>query len=115
MSRRQKVGYVHAQISASQSMAAPSGGLTLTKSCMYIIQTFLLTIAEAGHVPLTLTFTSPSKSSRVPLISTGGWGAVDVDFLVKSFQDGNHDFAGAGSVGGSSCGRSGVENDVRRM
>jgi hypothetical protein len=78
-------------------------------------QALFLASAEAGHVPLALTLTSPSRLSRVPLISNGSSGSVDVHCFVKSFQNGSHDFAGAFSFGRWSCGISGVEKDVRRM
>lgn len=72
-------------------------------------------IAEAGHVPFPLTVTLPSRLSSVALISIGGSGAVDTNDFVKSFQEGSHDFAGAGSRVGWSWGRSGVLNEARRI
>lgn len=71
-------------------------------------------MASAGQTPFALTFTSPSKLSKVPLISIGGPGFVAVQVFVKSFQYGSQDFPGAGSGGGCSCGISGVENEARR-
>jgi hypothetical protein len=63
-------------------------------------QALPLMIAEAGHVPFARTVTFPSRFSRVPLISIGGSGVADANVLVKSFQEGSHDFAGAGSAVG---------------
>lgn len=68
----------------------------------YVIQEDLVLAAHtgAGKVPLTLTHNLPSVSSSVPMISTDFLSSIGGDFLVKSFQKGSQDLAGAGSGSG---------------